>query len=200
MQNLLEITVVPAKYELEISRARLEYEQNLQPRANVQTTYAQVQMKSEAAAVRIDTYEARRSLGIERSGDFMRRQGQRGHDLILQGMGQAVVDGNRKADIHEGVTIAQLAMQKMMEQPETFTFFLPSGGADISWQPHSLDIEVMPGEINYDWQTEGNVLNYVPGSVRLKMLQYPSVNIQYMGGPMYIPKSADPNYQPPATA
>lgn len=39
---------------------------------------------------------------------------------------------------------------------------------------------------------------FVPGSIEFVVKELPHVEIEYTGGPMYFPRSADPNYQPPA--
>ena len=39
-----------------------------------------------------------------------------------------------------------------------------------------------------------NVMNYIPGKFNFSITQYPEVKIEYLGEPVYVPKSADPNY------
>ena len=102
------------------------------------------------------------------------------------------------ARIEDGMTIGQIIRQKMLEQPETFTAFLPSGGADISWEPNQIEMEYEKGKVNYDWQIKSNVMSYVPGSVRMQIIQYGKVEVEYLGTPMYIPPSSDPHYEEPS--
>ena len=40
--------------------------------------------------------------------------------------------------------------------------------------------------------------NFTPPDLELKVLERPKVIIKYVGGPIYIPRSADPDYTPPA--
>lgn len=82
----------------------------------------------------------------------------------------------------------------MMEQPESYTAFLPSTGPNISWLPNQLNKNYQAGELSFDWQTARNVFEYVPGRFHMEVLQYPKVQIEYLGEPNYVPKSADPNY------
>ena len=37
---------------------------------------------------------------------------------------------------------------------------------------------------------------FVPGDIEFKVTQQPDVVIKYIGGPLYVPPSADPNYEP----
>ena len=37
---------------------------------------------------------------------------------------------------------------------------------------------------------------FVPGDIEFTMTQRPDVIIKYVGGPLYVPPSSDPNYEP----
>jgi hypothetical protein len=39
--------------------------------------------------------------------------------------------------------------------------------------------------------------SFLPPDLELKVVEMPKVIIKYVGGPLYIPRSADPNYIPP---
>ncbi|MDR1246295.1 MAG: hypothetical protein LBK57_04630 [Clostridiales Family XIII bacterium] len=41
--------------------------------------------------------------------------------------------------------------------------------------------------------------DFIPPDLEVEIVEYPKVIIKYIGGPIYFPKSADPNYEPPAT-
>ncbi|MDR2088385.1 MAG: hypothetical protein LBP73_03405 [Clostridiales Family XIII bacterium] len=41
--------------------------------------------------------------------------------------------------------------------------------------------------------------NFIPPDLEVEIVEYPKVIIKYLGGPIYFPRSADPNYEPPAT-
>jgi hypothetical protein len=40
--------------------------------------------------------------------------------------------------------------------------------------------------------------SFIPPDIELEVKEYPKVVIKYVGGPIYFPKSADPNYEPAA--
>jgi len=48
----------------------------------------------------------------------------------------------------------------------------------------------LPGADNID-------TSFLPPDLELKVVEMPKVIIKYVGGPLYIPRSADPNYVPP---
>ena len=40
-------------------------------------------------------------------------------------------------------------------------------------------------------------MEFIPGNVELIVRDRPRVEIEYIGGPIYVPPSANPNYEPP---
>jgi hypothetical protein len=45
----------------------------------------------------------------------------------------------------------------------------------------------------------GSEAGFIPPDLEVDIVEYPKVVIKYIGGPIYFPRSADPNYEPPAT-
>lgn len=195
--QLLQIKSTPMKYELEVENAKLEYQQDGNPSARVETVPSELTMQSKNIEVRIDTYEARKSLGIIKIGDSIAQNAQKGIEHINSQTKEYVEIGKAMGNIQDGTTIADIYRQKMFQQPELYTAFLPSGGADISWSPAQLDVKYKPGDVSLDWQIKDTAYNYQPGSVRMKIVEYAHVDIEYLGGPMYVPPSADPDFVEP---
>lgn len=100
--------------------------------------------------------------------------------------------------IQDGVSIGQIIRQRLLQQPETYTTFLPSAGTDISWQPAQLDKQYNPGSLEFDWQIMQNQMNFIPGKFQFEITQYPDVRVEYLGKPTYVPPSASPDYVEPA--
>ena len=60
-----------------------------------------------------------------------------------------------------------------------------------------LNISYDAGEVNIDWDnTEITPFEFTPGKVEFEVTQMPSVSIEYLGEPIYVPPQADPNYSP----
>ncbi len=196
--QLLQITVTPTKYELDIERARLEYKQDFVPNPNMKTEQAEIAIKTEPTQLNIDSYQARASIGLKNSADQMQQRAQQGQEGISQYTAEQVSDGQQMANIEDGVTIASIIREKVLEQAVSYTAFLPSGSVDLSWVPPEISFEYSGGTVNYDWQVKKNEMSYIPGSVRMRIVEHPSVDIEYVGTPIYIPRSSDPNYEEPA--
>ncbi len=195
--QLLQITTTPVKYEMEIEHAKLEIHNQLRPQMEMHTTPAKVDINTKNIQVKLNTYQARSSLGLRNAYDQLRMVGDRAQASVASKTREFVQNGRQMADIEDGVNIAQIIGQKMLQQPAAYTAFLPAAGADISWEPNRINIEATRGSTDVKWANLRNVLNYVPGSVRLHILEYPRVEIEYMGEPIYIPASAAPDYKEP---
>lgn len=143
----------------------------------------------------MDTTELRASLNLRNTDAFARYYASRGARAAQQAIGEAVEFGNQMQRIEDGVSIAQIVKQKMLEQPETYTFFLPEAGTDISWDPNAINVQYEPGSIKFDWQIMKNLMDYVPGKFQMEILEYPKVSIEYLGEPSYVPPSSAPNYE-----
>ena len=76
--------------------------------------------------------------------------------------------------------------------------FLPKEGADITFDAGKLSIDYQLGNQEFDWDVMQRLpMEFIPGSVELIVRDRPRVEIEYVGGPIYVPASADPNYEPP---
>lgn len=61
----------------------------------------------------------------------------------------------------------------------------------------SMVIPIDSSSISSGMKTSDNAnIEFMPPDIELKITQRPQVIIKYVGGPIYVPRSADPNYQP----
>ena len=51
-------------------------------------------------------------------------------------------------------------------------------------------------KLNFDWRMNEPQFEFTPGDIELTVKQRPDVVIKYVGGPIYVPPSSDPNYTP----
>lgn len=197
IEQLLRITSIPMKYEYDIQPAKLEMRSEPQiPLARVMTTQPQLRVHSEYTTVNIDTYQARASLGQYNPQDFASVQAQRGRQQVMSATAQAAQLGWDISDhYHEGVSISQLVGQRMMQQPGMVMCFLPQGGAQLSWNPAVCDVSYQPGDVQYQWERPQTSYEYTPAKIDMKILQYPSIQVEYLGSPNYVPPSAAPDYE-----
>ena len=193
--QLINITSTPIEYKINIEPGRLEMKQADNARQKMTSFPSELSIQSRNVEVRLDSTRMRASLNLRNPGEFARYYGSQGMQTAYENIGDRVQFGNQISQIQDGVSISQVVQQKMLEQPMTYTTFIPSAGIDISWQPQQLNLDYQPTQLEFDWQTMKNSMEYVPGKYQMDILQYPKVQIEYLGTPTYVPPSADPNYE-----
>ena len=93
--------------------------------------------------------------------------------------------------------IPQLAREKTAGQPSEVNInFIPSASPDISWSGGEISILYEMDKMNFDWRMEKMAFTFTPGDIEFSMTQRPDVIIKYVGGPLYVPPSSDPDYEP----
>lgn len=197
--NLLQITTIPIKIEIKVTNASYEYPDDRQPKVNISTKNGELVMEAEPLKLKIDTYEARKSLGYGHmnDGDMLKQKANEGWSLAFQGTARVASEGDMLA---RGVKASDIARQNVRAGAtvETIMEFLPKEGADITFEAGTLNIEYQMGSQDIDWDLTPQLpMEFIPGSVELIVKDYPRVEIEYVGDPIYFPVSANPNYNPP---
>lgn len=197
--NLLKITTIPISIEIKITKAKLELPEDRQPKVNITTKNGGFVMEAEPLKINIDTYEARKSLGYGHmtDADMLAQKAQEGWSLAFQGTAKVASNGDALA---RGMSASELALQNARAGAtmQTIMEFLPKEGANITFDEGKLNIDYQIGSQDFDWDTMARMpMEFIPGSVELIVRDRPRVEIEYMGGPIYVPASADPNYEPP---
>lgn len=194
--NVLKITTTPIKLSMTSQRARLE-SQIPDPEAGIIQTPGHLNMRSENIKVNIDSSRARDSLGFKTAKGLMRDAAQEGLKAASDATAQYSRIGNQMMQIQDGITVADIMKNQMLAQSNVTTGFtyLPAVGPDISWTPADLAIDYTPAQVEFLPQTETKPAVYIPGELNVNVEQYPKVEIEYVGEPMYVPPSANPSYE-----
>ena len=192
--QLINITSTPIEYKINIEAARLEMKQSDNPRYQMTQNQGRMNIDAKNIQVRLDSTRLRESLNLRDPGAFARYYGSQGQQTAYENIGERVQFGNQISQIQDGVSISQIVQQKALQQPTTYTTFIPSAGWDISWQPQELNLDYQPTEMNFDWQVQKNIMEYVPGKYQMDILQYPKIELRYLGTPTSVPPSSHPNY------
>lgn len=188
--QLLKITSIPIEYQIQIESAKLQANREADLGMRIKRKPSDLQIQSRNIKVRMDTVDMRSSLGLDGAKGTIEKAAQRGKRAGVKAVAQYVQDGNQ---MEKGVSIKELVANRMLEQPGSITVFLPSTGPSISWEPAQIQMKYNPTKLNFDWQMLRNSMEFVPGKFQLQILQYPRVDIEYLGEPNYVPPSANPN-------
>lgn len=197
MNQLIEITSVPIEIEMKTSRAQLQYVQGT-AELEVSTDKGGLSIKSRPIQLNVDTFEMRSSI-MPTPVQTVAKGAETGKQAAYKATATFAQEGELylKAQIGAGVQTpgAQTALSpQMFSQPAMD--FLPSVGPEITWDPGELNIRYDLDKLNFDWRINQQKFEFVPGNIEISVKQQPEVIIEYIGGPLYVPPSADPNYEP----
>ena len=198
--NLLEITTIPIKIEIKVTNAKFEHNDDYsQPKVNIKTKDGGYVMEAEPLKLNIDTYEARKSLGYGHmnDSDMLQQKAQEGFSIAFQGTAKVAAEGDELA---RGVSPSEIALNNARAGAtvQTIMDFLPKEGADVTFDQGQLNIEYQMGSQDIDWDiSQETPMEFIPGSVEFIVRDRPRVEIEYVGEPLYVPPSANPNYKPP---
>ncbi len=196
MKPLIEITTVPIQIEMKTTHAKLEYARGT---AEMEVTRDKggLQIKSRPIRVNIDTFEARNSITptLARS---IEQNAQKGQQAAYTATATFAQEGKLMMETKLGEeVITKLAKDAYKDNIRDVALdFLPSVGPEITWDVGEMNIRYEMDKLNFDWKIGGGSFEFTPGDIEFTVTQRPEVLIKYVGGPIYVPPSADPNYEP----
>ena len=197
MYPLIEIKTVPIEIEMKVSHAKLEYSRGT---ADLEISRGDggLSIKSRPIKLNIDTLEARNSV-VPTAMRSIEQYAQQGRQASYTATATYAQQGQMFIDAKLGDNvIAQIASDSTMKNyhPNSTIEFLPSVPPEITWDPGEMHIRYEMDKLNFDWRVNQPQMEFTPGDIEISVTQQPDVIIKYVGGPLYVPPSADPNYEP----
>lgn len=198
MKPLLEMTNIPISIEINVTRGSYEQSKAETPKMKVNVNKGGLEMSAEPASLKIDSYKAMASMGYGNLNemDMLKSRGDEGIKLAYEGTANVVQEGN---SLERGVSPAEIAAQKMRAgfSIETVMDFIPKEGPEITYNEGKLNVNYTVDEVDIDWDDLFHQpIKFHPGKIEVVVEQMPRVEITYVGDPIYVPRSADPNYKP----
>jgi hypothetical protein len=198
MYPLIEIKTVPIELEFKVTHAKLEHTQGTAELEISRDEGGGVKIQSRAIQLDMDTFESRNSirpttirateqnaqLGKQAAYEATATYAQQGQLLLSAKIGQELVT-QFAADAQTKDLKTNVGLQ-----------FLPTVGPDIDWIPGEMNISYEMDKLNFDWRISQTDLEFIPGEIEISVKQQPDVIIKYVGGPLYVPPSSDPEYEP----
>lgn len=197
MYPLIEIKTVPIEIEMKVSHAKLEYTRGTAD-LEISRNDGGLSIKSRPIKLNIDTFEARNSV-VPTAMRSQQQAAQKGQEASYTATATYAQHGQMllNAKIGEEL-ITKFAEEAAMKdyKPNVGLDFLPSVPPEISWDPGEMQIRYEMDKLNFDWRVDRPQFEFIPGDIELSVTQQPDVIIKYVGGPLYVPPSSDPNYEP----
>ncbi len=195
MEPLLEIKTIPMSFEMKINRARLELA-TTDATFEVSRDKGGLQMQMKPAKIKIDTVEARYSAGLKSAMHLISDVAKKGVQAAYEATATYAREGNLMLDINiMDNPIPEIAMKKFISDVSFNIGFIPSTGPDISWDTGGISMSFAMDKLDFDWNIERPQIEFIPGSIEFIISEYPSVEIKYIGTPIFVPPSANPNYK-----
>ena len=196
MEQLLKITTVPIQYELKVNNARLEYHSS-KAELEISRNEGGLSIKSRPVKLNLDTFEARNSI-VPTTVRSVSQSAQKGKDAAYSATAQFAQEGQLllKAKIGEDVLNNIFAQRNQMPSGDFTVGFIPTSPVDISYQDPDLTISYEMDKLNFDLKIANGNFEFIPGNIEVVITQQPDIMIEYVGGPIYVPPSSDPNHEP----
>lgn len=196
MKQLINITTVPIQYELKIQNARLQYKSST-AEVEISRDKGGMTIKSRPVKLNIDSFEARNSI-VPTPTRSVAQTAQKGSAAAYEATATMAQEGQLmlKAKIGEDV-LGQIFSSRTQQPTGEFGLgFTPSAPVDIDYEAGDLTINYQMDKLNFDLKVANGNFEFIPGDIELSITQHPEVRIEYIGGPIYVPPSADPNFEP----
>lgn len=197
MYPLIEIKTVPIEIEMKVTDAKLEYTRGT---ADLEISRANggLSIRSRPIRLNLDTFEARNSV-VPTTMRSIEQYAQKGQESAYEATAIYAQQGQMLLNAKIGQElVTQFAADAQARNIKTNVGlqFLPSVGPEISWTPAEMTIHYEMDKLNFDWRMNQPQFKFTPGDIEISVNQQPDVIIKYVGGPLYVPPSADPNYEP----
>lgn len=197
MYPLIEIKTVPIEIEMKTTRAKLEYTRGT---AEVEISRDQggLNIRSRPIRLNLDTFEARNSV-TPTAPRSIAQSAEQGREAAYEATATYARQGQLllKAKVGQEL-VTQFAAEAQVRDLKTNVGlqFLPTTGPEITWDAGEMSIRYEMDKLNFDWRMNNPHFQFTPGDIEISVKQRPDVIIKYVGGPLFVPPSADPNYEP----
>lgn len=195
MDPLIKITSIPIAIELKVNNARLEY-QNSTAELEVSRNSGGLKIKSHPIKVNIDTFEARNSVSPTPRRSVA-QAADKGKQSAYEATAKMAKEGQLLLNAKLGDDVFKQIAKQSTQIPTDFGLaFTPKAPPEITWSKPDLTIQYQMDKLNFDWKVGKGDFEFIPGNIEISIKQRPDVIIEYIGGPIYVPPSADPDYTP----
>lgn len=194
MGPLIRITTVPISFELKVNNARLEKSSGT-AELNLTRDKGGLRIESNNIKLSLDTFEARNSISPTAIRS-VEQAAEKGKSAAYEAIARYTNEGTIMMDAKfNGQALDQIFADRAQLPTGEFTVgFTPSAGAEISWSEPDISIQYEMDKLNFEFKLANGDFEFIPGNIEFNITQYPDVLIEYIGKPLYVPPSADPDY------
>ncbi|MFI3173648.1 MAG: DUF6470 family protein [Bacillota bacterium] len=191
MEQLLKISTIPAKFSISVTNATLQHKPS-NPSYEMTRQKGGLSIDSTPAKLNIDSFECYNSINPT-VGTAVKQAAQKGEQAAFDAGQKYTNQGNMFMRAQPGEDVIEQISQSMFNVNTNVGIkFSPSVPPTISYEEGRLSTEYQLDKLKFDWRVLQGEFEYVPGDVHFELEQRADIEIEYIGGPIYVPKSADP--------
>lgn len=172
----INITTQPIRMDYKIDNAKLNL-QTTQPKVQMETKSATVEIHQPRGELTIDNYPCRYSIGLKNVADFARDNATLGRQTAMETIARIAQEGDQLARIEiKTYAIADIAANSTISEVPDITY-ARIASPDISYQANPVQFNPTDGNVDLTLQRGTVQGDYIPGSVDVQVTQYPSIEI-----------------------
>lgn len=198
MTPLIEIKNVPIEIEMKISPAQLKYTRGTADLEISKDTKG-VRIKSKPIQVNMDTFQ---SQGIVVPSTKSKPETNISHEKQSTYSATASY-ASQDQELLLSAKIDHALLTHLTDsaapQQDTVSASQSPVSQDVSPQEQvnaEMNIRFEMDKLNFDMRLSTQEFEFTPGDIEFSVSQRPEVIITYIGDPIYVPPSSDPNYEP----
>ncbi len=191
MEQLLKISTIPAKFNISVTNASLQ-QNSSNPSYEMTRQEGGLSMDRTFAKLNIDSFECYNSINPT-VGTAITQAAQKGEQAAFDAGQTYTNQGNMFMRAQPGEDVIEQISQSMFNVNTNVGIkFSPSVPPTISYEAGRLSTEYQLDKLKFDWRVLQGDFEYIPGDVSFELEQRADIEIEYVGRPLYVPKSADP--------
>ena len=187
MDNLLNIQSIPISISLQVTSPYIEISPG-SAELSIERERGGLQIESKPVRFHIDHYTPQASTPIKPN------------KLHLTYKANGALSNNGKSmnlDIQlNDKSLSDISRQKLQHTFESAVQANSSKQVKVSMEDPIFRMKYEMDKLNFDWRLSDTSILFIPGDIEIIVNNYPEVLIEYVGDPLYIPPSSNPNYEP----
>nr|WP_312577359.1 DUF6470 family protein [Sedimentibacter sp.] len=196
IKPVLEIKTIPMSMEFKINKAHYEIS-NENTSIEIKNGNGCIEMRMEPIKLNIDTLELNSVKSKHITKNSLEHYPLQSKKAVYEATASYGEEGSMTINIQiMNNPVSDIALQKF-NSDVSFNYGLSSATeSDTSWNPQDISIRYEMDKLNFDWKVNRPQINFIPGNIEFIIKEYPKLEINYIGTPIFVPPSADPNYKP----
>jgi len=192
MKPLLEIRSVPISIEYKVNNAKVE---RVNAKVDLEMTRDKrgLTMKSRPIKLNVDSFEARNSV-VPTTARMNAKQPEEGRMAAYEATARYANEQEMLLDVNIQDPVGAIIEKRLARSTQSNIKFIPDRPVEIDWAPSELSIKYEMDKLNFDWKKDSGDYVFIPANIEVEIKEYPKLVIEYVGEPIYVPLSANPNY------